>query len=665
MNDSRSAAEIIEELNAVAESATLEAKEFCETGGNRTLLETVCSLSNEPGLGGGTILWGVEELESGQAKRYSAKGIPNVDKAMSDLVSQCASVFNSVVHVDITPESVDGTTILRIYVPELPVSRKPLYFKVDALPRGAYRRSGGSDIRCTIEDIGELFGDATSGYDATPVRGATLNDVDESAIKRYRDLRREVNPAAEELVYDNNELLEALNCVNPDDKNQLNVAGLLLFGSAKAQRRFIPMNRVDYIRVPGTEWVSNPDSFASIDMRGSLLLLVFRVIDAINADLPRGFLLKDDEVQAKGVGLPVKVLREAVVNALMHGSYREGRPIQVIRYDNRIEITNAGYSLKPEERLGMAGSVPRNKVLAPVFHDTNLAETKGTGIRRMDRLMRDAHLARPTYESDREGNSFTLRLLLHHFLGEDDLKWLAKFSGYELDDNQKNALIFLREAQAVNNSVYRQLSGLDTLRASVGLTQMRDWGLLAQKGKASATYYVAGERYHACTALAFAANGLRCDQNAVNLHAISSTMQDNGESMQDIVRTMQDSEEVRKILAPLQARMKPAEIDDVIVSLCGIRSLSTVCIARLINRDETYVRTILKRLIESKRLDYTIPGMIKHPNQAYVAVNSAEMTREMTSCESDQTHKNVGFLQELPGFEGVTAGRNDKCGAEK
>ena len=50
---------------------------------------------------------------------------------------------------------------------------------------------------------------------------------------------------------DTSELLESLGCLDKDDKNRLNVGGLLLFGSAKALRRAMPTVRVDYIRVQG------------------------------------------------------------------------------------------------------------------------------------------------------------------------------------------------------------------------------------------------------------------------------------------------------------------------------------------------------------------------------------------------------------------------------
>jgi ATP-dependent DNA helicase RecG len=213
----------------------------------------------------------------------------------------------------------------------------------------------------------------------------------------------------------------------------------------------------------------------------------------VSEDLPRGFLLPEGQVQAESVGLPGRVLREAIVNALMHRSYRlHTQPVQVIRYNNRIEIINPGYSLKPEDQLGEPGSRPRNPFIAAVFHDTNLAETKGSGIRTMRKLMDSAGMVPPTFESNHSSDEFTTRLLLHHFLNEEDIRWLRQFSEYDLTDNQKKAFIFLREVGAVDNLVFRQLNGCDAYRATAELRALRDNHLLKQKGKGRATYYVPG-----------------------------------------------------------------------------------------------------------------------------------------------------------------------------
>ncbi len=193
-------------------------------------------------------------------------------------------------------------------------------------------------------------------------------------------------------------------------------------------------------------WKTLMKGLSPIDLRGSLLHSVTRAINAIVDDLPKGFVLAEGEIQAKSdIGLPSKVLREALVNALMHRSYKVNQPIQIIRYSNRIEIKNPGYSLKPEDSLGEPGSQMRNPFISAVFHETNLAETKGSGIRSMRKLMDRSGMIPPTFESKHSDNLFTVRLLLHHFLSEDDIIWLANFKKLGLNEEQQKAIIFVRE----------------------------------------------------------------------------------------------------------------------------------------------------------------------------------------------------------------------------
>ena len=126
------------------------------------------------------------------------------------------------------------------------------------------------------------------------------------------------------------------------------MTGMLLFGTRMAYRPDLPAVRIDYIRVPGKDWVEDPDkrSLTNLDMRGPFLQIVDRAQAAVMDDLPKGFDLKEGQTQAETPTLPARVLREAIVHALMDRSYREHRPTQIILYANRIEIQNAGFSLK-------------------------------------------------------------------------------------------------------------------------------------------------------------------------------------------------------------------------------------------------------------------------------------------------------------------------------
>ncbi len=487
------AKDLIEKLNIADECTSIEAKKGSSVG--KSILETVCSFSNEPGLGGGIILLGVEKDEKSMLfPYYQAVGVKEIDKITNDLTSQCASVFNMAVRPEIEAEDLGkGIVVIKVKVSELPNAQKPLYFKSESLPRGAFRRIGSSDQKCSDDDL-HIFFHTEDSFDCSIVNDSSLDDISEEAIDLYRTLRKRVNEFAEELNYENEELLLSLGAAKIIDKKYvLTYTGLLVFGKRSSLRRLLPMVRVDYIRINGTVWVNNPENrFTTVDMRGPLIELLQRSFSAIADDLPQGFLLPEGKIQAEAVGLPTKVLREALVNAFIHRSYRINEPIQIIRYSNRIEIINPGFSLKLEEQFGEPGSRNRNPYIAAIFHETNLAETKGSGIRTMRNLMDIAQMAPPTFESDHSANRFTARLLLHHFLSEEDLQWLAQFESFNLSDSQKRGMVYLKESWNIDNSTYRQLNGFDILTASSELRELRNYNLIKQQGKGRSTFYVPG-----------------------------------------------------------------------------------------------------------------------------------------------------------------------------
>lgn len=642
----KTAKELFDELNTQDETTEVEAKGAGPI--NHSVMESICAFSNEPDLGGGYILIGAKRDELELFPSYTAEDIGDPDKLQSDLATQCANSFNLPVRPRMVVAQVNGVNVLVVKVDELPPGQKPLHFKHVGLPGGAYRRIGPTDHRCTEDDMPLFYSDRES-YDRTVLTRTSIQDIDPNALGLYRTLRERVNPAAGELAYGDEELLLALGCLDPVGRENLTVAGLLLFGSSAALRREMPMVRADYIRVPGTDWVQDPDErFRSVDMRGPLISLVYRLVDAVFSDLPKGFRLEEGEVQADSTGLPVKALREAIVNALMHRSYRVHSPVQVIRYDNRIEIRNPGYSLKAEEHLGNPGSKQRNPTIAAVFHETNLAETKGTGIRAMRRLLEEAHLAPPTFESDRVQDQFTARLLLHHFLSEEDLVWLTLFSRFDLNDNQKRGLIMLRELRAIDNSSYRQQSGLDTLAASQELRAMRDAGLLEMKGKGSATYYVPGARFKALEgmgpdevsvqgtrmrvvkgpvpAIKAPGRGLNAPDGPANTPADpaiapasgANTPAEDALSREDLLAELNEHD--RAAVLGLKKRLpdnKP--LTELIMRLCSVRPYSNQELAVLLGREAKGLRrNLLKEMVNDGRLRYKYPDMISHPDQAYI-----------------------------------------------
>src|SRR5690554_790413 len=611
--------EIIETLNQSDEHSSLEVKKGSEIG--KSILETICAFSNEPNLGGGIIVLGIEEEEHSLFPTYKVVGVDNIDKIQKDIATQCASTFNQSIRPKITVETSQQRNVILIEVEELDAAMKPVYFKNQGLPKGAYRRIGSTDQRCTEDDL-FIFYNKEDSFDSALVEDSDLDDISDEALSLYRRLREKVNPNAEELLYNDIDLLRSLNCIKKhNDQWKLTNCGLIVFGSKMALRRLMPMMRVDYIRVSGKEWVEDPDERFSttLDLRGPLITLVQRVVSAIADDLPTSFLLQEGKIQAESKWLlPLRVLREAVVNSFIHRSYRVNQPIQIIRYSNRIEIRNAGFSLKPVENIGEPGSVNRNTFIASIFHETNLAETKGTGFGLMQKLMRASDMLPPTFESNHANNSFTLRLLLHNFLNEFDIHWLNSFSSFNLSEEQKMALVFVREVGAIDNSSFRQLCGVTSRDASGFLRDLHSKKLIHQKGQRKSTYYVPGEDLH------LDSNGQPTQLSDLSTMGKSlSTMDFQQPTMADSLEKLKKDLpiDLQRKLENLGQRGDKEEVKELIYELCKWRELAIREIAFLINRNQKYIKSeFIKELISEERINYTIPDMVRHPSQKYKAL---------------------------------------------
>jgi ATP-dependent DNA helicase RecG len=154
-----------------------------------------------------------------------------------------------------------------------------------------------------------IFGSRQAdSYDLTLLPHATLDDLDAEAMGHYRKLRAKVNPAAEELGWDDNDLLQALNAVRQEGGVwHPTLTGMLLFGSRRALRRELPAVRVDYIRVPGKEWIEDSEKrfSATVDMRGPLLQIVDRAQAAVLDDLPKGVPRRDNREESRALDFTI------------------------------------------------------------------------------------------------------------------------------------------------------------------------------------------------------------------------------------------------------------------------------------------------------------------------------------------------------------------------
>jgi ATP-dependent DNA helicase RecG len=330
----------------------------------------------------------------------------------------------------------------------------------------------------------------------------------------------------------------------------------------------------------------------------------------------------------------------------MHRSYRVHGAVQIIRYANRLEIRNPGHSLVAEDRLGEPGSETRNPLIAAVLHDTNLAETKGSGIRVMRELMDAANLTPPTFESDRTRNVFVVTLFFHHFLSPDDWVWLRKLD-VELSDEEARALVFVREAGAINNAVYRNINSEDVLNASTHLRRLRDNGLLEQKGKGADTYYVPTAKFLAplqppaptsSPPYILAQTPVQPIQHPAQ--SIQSPPQSGMPPAQSgMVGALSGKAaalsakfpglpaELAEHIAKLPARAEQTSLEELVVRLCAWQPLATDDLAVLLDRNRKYVLDrLVTPMLKNGRLAMTIPGQPRHPQQKYRAMEQRGAT---------------------------------------
>ncbi|MGR7921565.1 ATP-binding protein [Zobellella denitrificans] len=621
-----SPAALLEQLRQLDECSHIEAKRGNDIGGS--IMQTVCAFANEPGLGGGYLLLGVNEPDE-QHTEFYVSGVDNTDKLLGDLQANCREQFEQAVPVEARAVLLEGKTVIVVFIPELDPAAKPCTFKgkYDAKNKrktGVWRRGLNGDYECTQADIEPLLlAKSGQGFEQVVLPDSGWDDLDADTIALYRTMRSKVRVHAEELQLSDPDMLRALNLVKQHNGTWVpNIAGLLLFGKPLSLRRLLPSVRVDYVRVSGTHWVEDPHQRFDItlDLREPLLRLIPKLENAIVDDLPKHFRLNEGDLQRSDEPLlPYKVIREAVVNAVMHRDYSVHQPTMIVRYSNRIEIRNAGYSLKPANALGETGSALRNPILAAVLYDLQLAETKGTGIRTMRRLLQEAGLEAPVFKSLVIQNQFISVYLLHQLLGEAQLTWLQQFTSLKLSGEEAKALILAKETGAVDVVALHDITGLSEQDARQLLRRLVRQAVLIEKS-AEGMF----ERYQLASGVALTAPD-RPDLG-MDRPDLGTDRPYLGTDRPDLKAAYN---KLTNRLAALSARPRKEALLPIIVALCLLEPQSSQALAARLNRDQSRVKkTYLKELLHRGLVTYRFPESANHPEQAYIATDTGKQWLE-------------------------------------
>jgi len=139
---------------------------------------------------------------------------------------------------------------------------------------------------------------------------------------------------------------------------------------------------------------------------------------------------------------PITAVREAVLNALVHRDYSihtEGMPIQLLIFDDRMEIRNPGgiYGRIKVNQLGKVQPDTRNPVLASALEILGITENRYSGIPTIRKEMESFNLLEPEFIDER--GSFIVKFF------KEEKKSISKAGEVlEIEEDIRNLLLFCK-----------------------------------------------------------------------------------------------------------------------------------------------------------------------------------------------------------------------------
>ena len=182
---------------------------------------------------------------------------------------------------------------------------------------------------------------------------------------------------------------------------------------------------------------------------------------------------------------PEDVCREAFVNAVAHRDYSiEGRSIEILVYDDRLEIRNPGRLLSTvdlsELRRGAGIHDSRNTYVARILRELDYMQEMDEGIRRINALMNGHELAPPDIDS--VDHTFTITLSQRNIFSPAEQRWLDAFAEFQLTREEKLIVLLGRGGSLISTTqIWETLDLVDTEEYRKIIEQLQTKGLLSSQ----------------------------------------------------------------------------------------------------------------------------------------------------------------------------------------
>lgn len=449
----------------------------------QNVIETMSAFANSRG---GIIILGLDERAG-----FAPVGVSNPVALRDELTGVARSKLTPPLAPIIDTVPFEGAILLLAEVEALPPAQRPCYVTAKGLYNGAFVRVGDGDQRLTAYEIDRLRENpGQPRWDEEPVSQAIAKDLDPRAVLRLIESANRNSPRSFSGLSET-DALARLGVLVPHGGSLVpSLAGLLTVGAYPQQ--FFPQLMVSLavyphedVGHPGPGGIRFLDSAA---IGGTVPTMVTDTIQAAQRSLRKSSRVvgagRDDYWE-----IEPEVIREAVVNALMHRDYSpqaRGTQIQVELFPNRLTVTSPGglFGNVRLETLGQSGtSSSRNARLAALLQEAGdpftgrpVAENRGSGISMMISQVRNDTGLVPLFAANLD--EFRVTIPRTSLVTQELHAWARRISrGQDLSEVQTSVLALANAGYNVDIALLRRM-GLGQSDARRQLDQLRDLCLL-------------------------------------------------------------------------------------------------------------------------------------------------------------------------------------------
>lgn len=377
-----------------SESQTIELK-AAERGCPTRLFDTLSSFSNQDE--GGILIFGVDEKDD-----YAVCGVYDAQDLQKKVTEQCKQM-EPAVRALFTICEMEGKTIVSAEIPGVDISERPVFYKGVGRIKGSYVRVGESDEPMSEYEIYsyEAFRKRIRD-DIRTVDYAKIKLFDEQRLERYLMAAKQERRNLSENVSDQ----EILELMGVQTDNVPTLAGLMTF--SKYPQAYFPQLCITAVVLPGTtQGVAGVDGERFIDNKritGAIPDMLEEAVEFVRLNSRTKTIIDEEGRRRDKPEYPVKAVREAILNALVHRDYSihtENVPIRIEMYRDRMEIINSGglYGKISIDALGKVRPETRNAALANMLELLKVTENRYSGIPTMRTEFLNAGLPIPVFSA--------------------------------------------------------------------------------------------------------------------------------------------------------------------------------------------------------------------------------------------------------------------------